>query len=346
MKLYTVLFLILFCLCALNAQELQYDTSVVLVNRMRIETTLTITNTAATAWQYEYSNVGWHSIILDGEPINGSNIPQDTNIYIPAGGSITVGNVVFFGEQGLSYGLHTLQSSVLDSDSGAFLPVGNIVNFTVYETYHDIGFDFPVQTAVPDSIVFVMNMTNNGLLNFGIHYSQDWIQMTIDGQPAEFSNLTVPNYILLQPGQTYTNRLVYNPAEPISMGMHEVRFTLQGLPGEPFYDYPQIVYVTVAEPSHLSDEIAVPMHLTAFPNPFTDKLNLALKSETPGKGFIRIYNTKGQLIRSEEIAINAGDNSYSWDGNDGLMRTAPRGMYIFKVSSGSSSKTIKSLKLQ
>jgi flagellar hook assembly protein FlgD len=120
---------------------------------------------------------------------------------------------------------------------------------------------------------------------------------------------------------------------------------LQDYDSLPAYNVPGTLNVTVG-PSGTDDEVMPAIEMTAYPNPFRDRVALQVKSEEPGPAVISIYNTKGQLIRREELNLHAGELTYEWDGTDNLSRTAPRGLYIFKLSTASSSKTIKSIKLQ
>jgi hypothetical protein len=55
---------------------------------------------------------------------------------------------------------------------------------------------------------------------------------------------------------------------------------------------------------------------------------------------------KGQAIRYFKLKLKAGENSLTRDGNDNEGRGAPACADIFKLSTASSSQTIKAIQLQ
>jgi|GEM_PF-3275599 len=336
-------------ICLLNA--LLYETSVDYVSRRSIETTLTVTNNSNSAFDYTFPNTGWHGLILDGEVVEGGGLTILYYLHLEPWQTITDG-LDHYTTIPIPVGNHTVQSAIYwDTNpapgyQGAYVPVGNIVPITVHETYYMIDMDISVESISSDSISFNFSMTNNSGRSWGMNYGWYWLYLTFNGVQQTSLGIEAPLHLVLDEGETYTCRLVYNPASPIPYGYHEVRFYIQDYQSEPYIEYPQPIYITFADPSAAIDEVVPELFLSAYPNPFADKVMLALKSETAGKAAVSIYNTRGQLVRYEEIGIHAGENTFTWDGNDSLMRTAPRGMYIFKISSASSSKTIKSLKLQ
>ncbi len=96
------------------------------------------------------------------------------------------------------------------------------------------------------------------------------------------------------------------------------------------------------------DETVTPVtsNLIAYPNPFGDELSLKLESQTPGKAEIKIYNIKGQLIKTSTVIAKRGENVFNWDGKDSHGKAAPVGMYLIKVRNGGNSRTLKCLKVE
>lgn len=74
-----------------------------------------------------------------------------------------------------------------------------------------------------------------------------------------------------------------------------------------------------------------------YPNPFNPStvIRFEVKSELQGPAFIRIYNIKGQLIKTLGLHVNrAGEYEILWDGKDEDGRIAASGMYYYTISIG------------
>lgn len=94
--------------------------------------------------------------------------------------------------------------------------------------------------------------------------------------------------------------------------------------------------------SGAQDAIASPAILSAYPNPFVASLNIKADfSAIPEKG-IRIYNLKGQLIRS--ISLNQAEGIV-WDGKDSRGQNTAPGIYLLKAGQ-SQTAPLKVLKLK
>lgn len=94
------------------------------------------------------------------------------------------------------------------------------------------------------------------------------------------------------------------------------------------------------------DEIlpALPLTLSAFPNPFQNGVNLLITGiKDEGRTSIAIYNLKGQLVR--HISFNGKqDMNWLWDGKDTSANPVSPGLYLVRVESGSGRATVKLLK--
>jgi hypothetical protein len=79
-----------------------------------------------------------------------------------------------------------------------------------------------------------------------------------------------------------------------------------------------------------------------YPNPFNPEttISFSLADQTPVK--LSIYNTKGQLVRTlVNGSLPRGDHKAVWDGKDLNGNTAGSGLYLYRLESGSYSKTLK-----
>jgi hypothetical protein len=330
---------VMIIVCVSLLQGLIYETSVDYVSRRRIDTTLTITNNSASAFDYTFPHTGWHGLMLDGVVVEGGGLTILYYFHLEPWQTIT-DELDHYTTVPIPVGNHTVQSAMY---WGGYTPVGNIVPITVHETYYMIDMDISVESISTDSLSFIFSMTNNSGQVWGMNYGWYWIYITLNGEQQTLTGLEAPMQLGLDDGENYTCRLVYNPVQPIPYGQHEIRFYIQDYQSEPYIEYPVPIYINL---TGTIDEVNPPLQFTTYPNPFRDRVALQVKSEEPGPAVISIYNTKGQLIRREELNLHTGELTYEWDGTDNLSRTAPRGLYIFKLSTASSSKTIKSIKLQ
>jgi flagellar hook assembly protein FlgD len=86
--------------------------------------------------------------------------------------------------------------------------------------------------------------------------------------------------------------------------------------------------------------------LTAYPNPFSSNLNLALKTKTACKTAIEIYNLKGQLVNTISVLTKSGENVITWNGKDEQDNNTPAGIYLVRISGEGKTHTVKCIKLE
>ena len=101
-------------------------------------------------------------------------------------------------------------------------------------------------------------------------------------------------------------------------------------------------------PSSVPENTIVPIVLssTLYPNPFKDKLSLAINANKAGSARISVYNLKGQKIRAYAQELMVGENSLEWDGRDRKSAIAPNGIYFIKIEAHSQSSVHKVLKIK
>jgi len=93
------------------------------------------------------------------------------------------------------------------------------------------------------------------------------------------------------------------------------------------------------------DPVAVPPTMvSAYPNPAKGMVNVSLsKRDAPAPVEARIYNLKGQLVRSLDISQMSSDQYlYNWDCKDQRNNAVPAGIYLIRIktSSGEVSKKV------
>jgi len=97
------------------------------------------------------------------------------------------------------------------------------------------------------------------------------------------------------------------------------------------------------------DPVAVPqVMVSAYPNPARGMVNISLnKSSANAPTAARIYNLKGQLVRSLDISQMSSDQYlYNWDCKDQRNNAVPAGIYLIRIKtqSGEISKKVTVLK--
>ncbi|MDP6528420.1 MAG: M14 family zinc carboxypeptidase [Gemmatimonadota bacterium] len=78
-------------------------------------------------------------------------------------------------------------------------------------------------------------------------------------------------------------------------------------------------------------------HLTAAtPNPFTRETGVSFGLREPGTHRLTVHNVAGRLVRTlSDGSLGAGTHHAVWDGRDDRGRTAPSGVYFYRLATGS-----------
>ena len=79
--------------------------------------------------------------------------------------------------------------------------------------------------------------------------------------------------------------------------------------------------------------------LDVFPNPVSDFLNVNITLEGSDRFDLRLFNNVGQLLQSESLNFNAGENRHQLD-----LSKLPLGIYMVQLSNGKESLTERILK--
>lgn len=92
--------------------------------------------------------------------------------------------------------------------------------------------------------------------------------------------------------------------------------------------------VTLPQPTNVSDDLIVtPLLIEAFPNPFSDNMQIRINSDsrvTLSDLTLEVYNLKGQVIMRSELK----GGSIFWNGRDSFGKLTPSGIYLLKISDG------------
>lgn len=82
--------------------------------------------------------------------------------------------------------------------------------------------------------------------------------------------------------------------------------------------------------------------VSAFPNPFDDRITIRINSENKGPVNINILDADGRMIKQLFSGKMAGDEeNITWEGNDANGMKVQPGLYILHVSTTSQSYYLK-----
>lgn len=103
-------------------------------------------------------------------------------------------------------------------------------------------------------------------------------------------------------------------------------------------DYKVINFKT--DCTNASNQLDHSIHWKVFPNPFGNKINVLLTSNTYNEGVLRLVDTKGHTVYHEKMSLSIGDHYINLDVDGNL----PPGMYILTLTDGRGVKSAKLIK--
>ena len=99
-------------------------------------------------------------------------------------------------------------------------------------------------------------------------------------------------------------------------------------------------YEQYTEPVDDSSISAAVTSLFACPNPFRTQTTISIKSDSDGMAKLNIYNIKGQLVKSDDLRLDKG-NDLKWNWNN----TQAAGIYFVELRQDNQpTKTLKLIK--
>jgi hypothetical protein len=159
-------------------------------------------------------------------------------------------------------------------------------------------------------------------------------------------------------GYASSNRIVIfdisNPDVPVVSAIIQQNFTPLDmcLAGDILYvangDYGIAAY-DLSDLTSIEDEEITPAVSTfkAYPNPFADKLTFAFELKQPEPVTLKLFNVKGQLVKTIETGImDKGLNNLQWDGRDYSGKECAGGVYLARLVSSQHTAVKKIIKLK
>ena len=118
-------------------------------------------------------------------------------------------------------------------------------------------------------------------------------------------------------------------------GVYEVAMEVQDVYGKLGYALSQVELSS----TDVEEEEGLDLSIDRFalnqnyPNPFNLSTEITFQLPVKSQVDLRIYNTKGQLVRSLiDDERDAGSYSITWDGKDGSGKVVASGIYFYKLT--------------
>ncbi|MCB5262726.1 MAG: T9SS type A sorting domain-containing protein [Candidatus Cloacimonetes bacterium] len=210
----------------------------------------------------------------------------------------------------------------------------------------------------------ISDLQGNGYLIHGSPYIQDFISLhrILDGfifvipgdsqntatliRLDENGNFVSDNDILPLPADFASDslldsRIVLNSPQPGIL--HAVLWAKTSSLGSPLWH----LQGTIA-PISTDDPVVVPsaLSLNCYPNPFTERISLEVKSPTSQQLRINIYNVKGQKVKTLQLYVQSGSGQITWNGNDDKGQPVAQGIYFARIAGAEYSKITKILRIK
>lgn len=149
---------------------------------------------------------------------------------------------------------------------------------------------------------------------------------------------------LLPAGETAYLKLTFETSQTPANGEVELYLNLLSDPTE---NYTVVMKASTLSTSSTNDRVALPRLLTitqSYPNPFSAGENniVSIGYTTPRTGVISltVYNLLGKEVRTLVNEVKgAGAYTVLWDGRDNNNAPLPTGIYVYKISNGSTTLT-------
>jgi hypothetical protein len=205
----------------------------------------------------------------------------------------------------IPYNLTVLEGAIVDITPKTYLFVfPDDITITTHEELQ------PIE-------VEMINMTSEPITIEDVVYDQ---QMNSIFWDASFYPQTLP--FVLNPGLSAVMHLT--PAIHLDLREEYVSKRFRVIHSHGSYDVN--VHVEISLTPVEDDYLLSPGILNAYPNPFTQELNLELPSKTSGK--IEIYNLKGQLVR--DLLLDSMGKT-TWDALDKNGNRSAPGIYLIRA---------------
>jgi hypothetical protein len=213
-------------------------------------------------------------------------------------------------------------------------------NFDLNGTVNDLGdIQLTVNISNEEASLFI-SFINNCRLYFLVLenvYSSlpgEFAKPVLRQIPCFFSGLTIGA------GNTYSQTCEFNYLEDISLiGTDESELffvaMIQNNNTKKIYGLEQLTFDELQYTSSVEPNLNNSVSAKLFPNPYRLRGNLKMEfnlNQSFSKADLRIYNIKGQLVRSLNKSQNSSHFVFEWNGCDEEGKTAASGVYLLRFA--------------
>ncbi len=260
-----------------------------------------------------------HIDIYDSASFNVS-VAVPVNLYLSSGDSI-----VFMNSNTMPgmIGVVPIFIDLLEPAKSGYVPFASDSHIVALDSL-----DFSLSTW-PPGVDFYQGFSGDAVGEFGFRLS-----------PAIFDSLALP------PGRYFLGNLFYTARDTNAIAVLDTLYSDSS--GAYILDtflvknYPGIKVgsLFVGHPTAVGDDedlLPDKMELKQnYPNPFNAQTTIAFVLDRRSQVKMEIFNILGQVVREFDFGyLGAGRHEVSWDGRVENSRTAPSGIYFYKLSGGS-----------
>jgi hypothetical protein len=113
------------------------------------------------------------------------------------------------------------------------------------------------------------------------------------------------------------------------------------------YAFVDIGWLTGVSAVATGDPVAGAPRAFSAPNPFRSATSIRFQMAQPGTATVEVFDASGALVKRMPLAWRpAGQQVTNWDGNDVRGRSAPAGVYFWRVQAGEELHTGRMVRVQ
>ncbi len=205
---------------------------------------------------------------------------------------------------------------------------------------YTIGRGFQVYQLFDDAPPVLINVLYNSSIFSGAsgitEYQDNYLIVSFS------SSNSIAIFDISNPAQPVLIRKIQQPYPALSICVGQDKlYAANGTHGISIYELSNL--------THNEEDISAPPQndISAYPNPFTEQVRLAFELKQQETVIIKLYNCKGQLVRTiKQAGLKSGKHEILWDGKDNQNKSCAGGVYIAKLKTTINTSVKKIIKLK
>jgi len=178
--------------------------------------------------------------------------------------------------------------------------------------------------------------------------SLEKFQIILYPQPGRDGDIVVQYHTVDNPGTTTNYCTVGIENHTQMVGLAYTHGNVYPVTATPLQAGLAIKFTTVAPDDYVSnDDLLLPSAFNLrqnFPNPFNPTTTISFSSKDAGMANLRIFNLKGQMVRTLHSGdLPGGEHSFLWNGDDDNGKPVSSGVYLYRLDLNGKSETRRML---